>query len=126
MESLSPNFFVNDMNATIVFYELLGFSVTMSVPEESPDLVWAMMANGSVNLMFQTMESLAGELPQINRTDGGSLLLYINVKDINALFERVKDKVTILKGMETTFYGATEFSILDNNNYVLTFAQHEH
>ena len=69
MESLSPNFFVNDMNATIAFYELLGFSVTMSVPEESPDLVWAMMANGSVNLMFQTMESLAGELPQINRTE---------------------------------------------------------
>ena len=126
MESLSPNFFVNDMNATIAFYELLGFSVTMSVPEEGPDLVWAMMANGSVNLMFQTMESLADELPQINRTDGGSLLLYINVKDINALFESVKDKVTILKGLETTFYGATEFSILDNNNYVLTFAQHEH
>lgn len=126
MESLSPNFFVKDMNASIAFYKLLGFDVTMSVPEEGPDPVWAMMANGSVNLMFQSFESLADEFPQINRTDGGSLLLYINVKDINALFESVKDKVTVLKGLETTFYGATEFSILDNNNYVLTFAQHEH
>ncbi|HKC68483.1 MAG TPA: glyoxalase, partial [Bacteroidia bacterium] len=76
--------------------------------------------------MFQTFESLANELPEISRKDGGSLLLYINIKDIRAFFERIKNKVTVLKGLEKTFYGATEFSILDNNNYVLTFAEHEH
>jgi hypothetical protein len=37
----------------------------------------------------------------------------------------IKDKVTVLKGLEKTFYGATEFSILDNNGYVLTFADDE-
>jgi len=125
MESLSPNIFVNDINQTVSFYELLGFKVTMNVPETGTDLVWAMMTNGSVTMMFQTFDSLAEDLPEIHRTDGGSLLLYINLKNIRAFFEGVKDKVTILKGLETTFYGATEFSIKDNNGYVLTFAEHE-
>ena len=125
MESLSPNIFVNDMKATVSFYRILGFEVTMSVPETGDDLVWAMMVKGSVTFMFQTFESLADELPQISRTAGGSLLLYINVTNIQAFFDTIKDKVTVLKGLEKTFYGATEFSILDNNNYVLTFAEHE-
>ncbi|WP_114940872.1 VOC family protein [Mucilaginibacter endophyticus] len=125
MESLSPNIFVNDINQNIRFYELLGFKVTMSVPETGTDLVWAMMTNGSVTMMFQTYDSLGEDLPEIHRTDGGSLLLYINLKNIRAFFEEIKEKVTVLKGLETTFYGATEFSIKDNNGYVLTFAEHE-
>ena len=125
MESLTPNIFVNDMKATIAFYKGLGFNVTMSVPETGDELVWAMMVNGSITIMFQTFESLAGDLPDISRTDGGSLLFYINLKNIREFFDSIKDKVPVLKGLETTFYGATEFSIKDNNGYVLTFAEHE-
>ena len=125
MESLSPNFFVKDINATISFYKLLGFTTIATVPETGDNLVWAMMMKGNVTVMFQTFESLADELPNISRTDGGSLLLYIKLSGIREFFEEVKDKVTILKGLEKTFYGATEFAILDNNNYVLTFAEDE-
>jgi predicted lactoylglutathione lyase len=125
MESLSPNIFVTDMNATIAFYKLLGFDLAISVPEEGPDLVWAMMVKGNVSFMFQTFDSLNNEFPEISRTDGASLLLYIKLKGIRAFFEDIKDKVTVLKGLEKTFYDATEFSILDINNYVLTFAEDE-
>lgn len=124
MESLSPNIFVADVNATVEFYKQLGFESTMTVPEDGQDLVWAMMSNGNVSLMFQTFDSIAGELPQISRTSGGSLLLYISLKDIQTFFDKVSGQVTVLKGLEKTFYGASEFSILDNNNYVLTFAEH--
>jgi uncharacterized glyoxalase superfamily protein PhnB len=124
MESLSPNIFVQDIKATIEFYKILGFNLTMSVPEDGPDYVWAMMSNGSVTFMFQTFESLADTLPDISRKDGGSLLLYINLKGVEAFFDAIKDKVTVLQGLEKTFYGATEFSIRDNNGYVLTFAEH--
>jgi uncharacterized glyoxalase superfamily protein PhnB len=125
MESLSPNIFVGNMSETIAFYKMLGFNVTMSVPENGDDLVWAMMVNGSVTMMFQTYESLGESLPEIQRKDGGSLLLYINLKNIRQFFVSIKDKVKVLSGLDVTFYGATEFSILDNNNYVLTFAEHE-
>lgn len=125
METLAPNIFVSDIKATVAFYKLLGFKVTMSVPETGDDLVWAMLVNGGVTIMLQTYESLADDLPEISRKDGGSLLLYINMKNIRAFFDQVQDKVTVLKGLETTFYGTTEFSIKDNNGYVLTFAEHE-
>jgi hypothetical protein len=125
MESLAPNIFTHNMAETIALYQVLGFKVTISVPESGDDLVWAMMVNGSVTVMFQTYESLGESLPQISRKDGGSLLLYINLKNIRSFFDSIKDKAKVLSGLDVTFYGATEFSILDNNNYVLTFAEHE-
>ncbi|SEW14921.1 Uncharacterized conserved protein PhnB, glyoxalase superfamily [Chitinophaga sp. YR573] len=125
MESLSPNIYVHDMNSTIAFYQILGFSPVMTVPENGENPVWAMLKNGNVSLMFESFKNIEGRLPEINRTDGGSLLLYINVKDIKGFFESIKDKVTVLSGLEKTFYGATEFVIKDCNGYVLTFAEHE-
>ncbi|HVW14256.1 MAG TPA: VOC family protein [Mucilaginibacter sp.] len=126
MESLAPNIFTYNMQETIAFYRMLGFNIAMSVPENTEnDLVWVMMTNGNVTMMFQTVESLGESLPEISRKDGGSLLLYINLKDIRKFYNDIKDRVKVLSGLDVTFYGATEFSILDNNNYVLTFAEHE-
>ena len=122
MKSISPNIFVRDMNETIQFYQHLGFEVAMTVPEEG-DLVWAMMTCGKLNFMFQSFDSLGSELPEISREDGGSLLLYIQIKEIRQFHDRIKDKVNVIKGLETTFYGETEFSIQDNNGYILTFAE---
>lgn len=125
MDTLAPNIFTNDMSETLAFYKLLGFEVAMMLPDNGEDPVWAMMTNGSVTFMFQTFTSLGEELPQVSRKDGGSLLFYINLKGIRKFFEEIKDKVTVLKGLEKAFYGPVEFSILDNNGYVLTFAEDE-
>ena len=124
MESLSPNIFVKDMNATIAFYKALGFELVMTVPEQG-DFVWVMMTCGGVTFMFQTFASLGDTLPDISRRDGGSLLLYIKLKNIRTFFESVKDKIPVLQGLEKTFYGATEFSVKDINGYILTFAEDE-
>lgn len=122
MNSLSPNIFVRDIHKTIDFYTQLGFKVSMSVPEEG-DPVWAMMSCENVTFMFQTFDSLGDEIPEISRNDGGSLLFYIQVKEIRKFHDRIKDKVKVIKGLETTFYGATEFSIQDVNGFILTFAE---
>ncbi|MDH3649765.1 MAG: hypothetical protein OEQ53_08780, partial [Saprospiraceae bacterium] len=73
MDSISPNIFVRDISKTIKFYQDLGFTVGMTVPEEG-DFVWVMMICGNVTFMFQTFDSLGSELPSIPRQDGGSLL----------------------------------------------------
>ena len=125
MESLTPNIFVNSMNETIAFYTSIGFQLVMTVPQEGTNFAWVMMANGNVTFMFQTFASLGNELPEISRQNGASQLLYIKLKNIREFFDRIKDKVKVLKPIETTFYGATEFSIRDTNNYVLTFAEDE-
>lgn len=75
--------------------------------------------------MFQTFESSGIDLPMISRQNGGSLLLYIKTTEIRKFFDQIKDKVKVIKGPDKTFYGATEFSIEDNNGYLLTFAEDE-
>ena len=124
MDSISPNIFVKDIHKTIDFYKELGFNVVTTVPEQG-DIFWAMMTCGNVTFMFQTFESLGTELPTISRHNGGSLLLYIQTSDIRKFFDRIKDNVKVVKELEKTFYGATEFSIEDNNGYLLTFAEDE-
>ena len=126
MDSLSPNLFVKDIRATIEFYKHLGFNLVMSVPAEADgNLDWAMVTSGNVTFMFQTFQSLSDTLPMISRQDGGSLLFYIRIRKIRSFFDSIKDKVNVVHGLQKTFYGATEFSITDPNNYLLTFAEDE-
>jgi uncharacterized glyoxalase superfamily protein PhnB len=124
MESLAPNIFVRDMNATITFYKQLGFETVMSVPEKG-EYDWAMMTNHGVTFMFQTYKNLGDLLPEIKRTDGGALLFYIRLRGIRAFHDKIKSKAKVIVELNKTFYGATEFSIVDNNGYVLTFAEDE-
>jgi uncharacterized glyoxalase superfamily protein PhnB len=112
------------MNATIAFYKQLGFETIMTVPEKG-DYDWAMMVNQGVTFMFQTFQSLGDVLPKIKRNDGGSLLFYIRLKGIRAFHDKIKGKTKVIVELNKTFYGATEFSIVDNNGYVLTFAEDE-
>jgi len=124
METLTPNFFVHNINETVRFYERLGFRETARVPE-SGDVIWLMMQCGDVNIMMQTFESLGDKLRMVNRTNGGSLLLYIKTKNIRSLYNQLTGDPCVVTALEKTFYGATEFSVLDNNNYLLTFAEDE-
>jgi uncharacterized glyoxalase superfamily protein PhnB len=124
MESVSPNIYVKDLPATVAFYKMLGFDVVATVPDAG-DPIFVMMVCGQVTFMFQTFASIENILPVISRNSGGSLLLYIKLKGIRAFYEKIKDKVTVLQGLDKTFYGATEFSIEDNNHYMLTFAEDE-
>ncbi|HEY0059010.1 MAG TPA: VOC family protein [Flavisolibacter sp.] len=125
MKSISPNIFVNDLQATINFYTKLGFTVTDEVTISEGEKVFALMTNGGVTFMFQTFASIENKHPMVSRADGGSLLLYISVDNIRQYYDYVKEHVTVLTGLEKTFYGATEFSLCDNNNYLLTFAEHD-
>lgn len=126
MESLAPNLFVKDIRATLEFYKLLGFNLIMSVPaEHEEEPVWAMVTNGNVTFMFQSFKSIADTLPQIRRQEGGPLLFYIKVQRIREFFETIREKTTVVHGLQKTFYGATEFSIVDNNDFMLTFAEDE-
>lgn len=125
MKSISPNIFVNDLQATITFYTKLGFTLTDEVTTPEGEKVFAMMTNGSVTFMFQSFASIEGKHPMVSRADGGSLLLYIRVANIRPYYDSLKGHIPLLTGLEKTFYGATEFSLCDNNNYLLTFAEHD-
>ncbi|HXD76204.1 MAG TPA: VOC family protein [Puia sp.] len=124
MHKVSPNIYVDDIHATIAFYRNLGFDLLTQVGE-GPDMIFALMTCGDINFMFQTFKSIEGQLPQVNRTNGGSLLLYIDMSGIREFYGQLEGRVPIVRHLELTFYGATEFSIEDNNHYLLTFAENE-
>lgn len=118
------NLMVKDMEATLALYrDLLGFEVMMTQPENAP-WDWAMVSRGGANLMFQTVQSLKEEDYFImdNPQTGGTFTIFIVIPDAEALYRTVEGKVTIVKPLAKAFYGFVEFSIRDNNGYLLTFA----
>ena len=54
METVSPNIFVNDIHATVEFYEILGFTVITTVPEPK-NPIFVLMTCGSVTFMFSNI-----------------------------------------------------------------------
>src|SRR5215471_7273615 len=123
-KDLMPNLMAKNVGETVEFYtNVLGFSALQTVPENAPFVFAIVNANGVI-ISFQEEKSIKEEYPQLNQfLQGGCLTLYIHVTDVNGLFEKVKDKVTIAKELHKTFYGATDFAIEDCNGYILTFSQ---
>lgn len=124
MKSLSPNLLVQDVNASVSFYEnVLGFQLIQAVPEQAP-FQWAMVARGSVSFMFQTAASMQEELPQVSqREQGGSLSFYILTDEVEALYDKVMHHGEIISELHTTFYGHQEFAMYDPDGYILVLAQ---
>jgi lactoylglutathione lyase len=122
--SLTPNLLVEDVNASVEFYrDVLGFNLMMSVPETGR-LDWAQVGNGGANIMLQSLSSAAAEQPVFaDMKIGGSLGLFIVVKGVNELYERVKGKAQLVADIHDTFYGMREFAIQDNSGYILVFAE---
>ncbi|MGD1848699.1 MAG: VOC family protein [Salibacteraceae bacterium] len=123
LKRLTPNLMVNNVNQTAAYYrDILGFEVVSTVPEKGP-YDWAMVKRGEVAIMFQTVSSLTGAVNQLSgRAVGGSGTIYIDVDHVEKLYEELEEKVEIVSDLDTTFYGTNEFTIMDLNGYVLTFA----
>lgn len=122
--NMTPNLMVNDVNETVNFYkEHLGFQLAMSVPDEG-SFNWALVKNEDISIMFQTQASIAEDLPVISsRTVLGGAIFYFNVENIENWYERLKKVTTVLSKPSETFYGTMEFSFLDCNGYIITFAE---
>lgn len=123
-QKITANLMVEDMAETIAFYkDALGFELAMSNPERPP-FGWAMMQLDGAGIMFQTRESLGGELNSFkDMRIGGSFTIFLIVDDVEAVHNRVHGKAEILKPPYDTFYGMREIAIKDNNGYILIIAQ---
>ena len=131
---LTPNMMVEDVNKTVDFYKnVLGFEFVIGVPKDSQDIVtaiqidqklaFAIVKSNDLEIMFQTKESLGDEIADFAKMNvGGSVTFYIDVADVDKIYENLKDKVTIIQDLNTKFYGKKEFYIRDCNGYVIGFA----
>lgn len=124
LKSLTPNVVVHDVNETVEFYrDVLGFQLLASVPETGK-FNWAMMSRDGVQMMFQSQPSIVEDLSLFADVPiGAAQTLFIDVSDVQALYDDLKGKVHIVHDMRDTFYGTREFYFEDCNGYVLGFSQ---
>lgn len=122
-QSFTPNILVENVDETVDFYkENFGFQLELSVPAKS-GLQWAMLKRDEAVVMFQESKNFAAELPEFkDKPVGGALTFYLKMSGVNEFYEQIKQRVEIVKDLNTTFYGAKEFSVRDCNGFILTFA----
>jgi uncharacterized glyoxalase superfamily protein PhnB len=126
---------VEDVNLTLEYYQdILGYEFIMGVPRDSKEIIiwweketpldYAMVKQGNVEIMFQSRESLAHDLPLYkDEIMGASPTFYIEVNGVDDLYDRIKDKTRIVRGPYEAFYGMKEFYIQDCNGYIIGFAE---
>lgn len=123
-ETITTNIMVENVKETIEFYQSqLGFQKVLSVPEDGSSLNFAIVKKDNISIMFQGKKSLLDEYPTLQKDEIiPTFTLFITVKDVEKLYEELKDKVKIARELHQTFYGKSEFAIFDNNKNVLTIA----
>lgn len=107
---------VEDVRATVDFYgDILGFDLVMAVPESqdgiltelsgTETIVYALVRNGSSELMFQSQKSMGEDIPMLaGKSVGASVSLYLETDGINEICDRIRPKVQIVKNLFTTWY----------------------
>jgi uncharacterized glyoxalase superfamily protein PhnB len=112
-QAIRPMLAVNSIDDTIVFYRtMLGFECANRLEG------WAALQKDNVEIMISLPNPHEPfEKPALT----GSL--YFNASDVDALWNEIKDKASIVYPVENFFYGMREFAIRDNNGYILQFGQ---
>lgn len=135
MKKLNPNLMVRDVKETVEFYKNnLGFELVMAVPDtqdavlneipEDKKIVYALVKNGNVEIMFQAEDSFKEDVPVLVESKvGASCTFYIEIENLEDFYGKIRDKVKIAKELFTTWYGMKEFYIFDNNGYILAIAE---
>ncbi len=115
LKALRPVLWTEQLTETIDFYvDTLGFTCC----EKNDDWGWASLHKDDIEVMLAKPN---GHTPFTKSTFTGSF--YITTEDVNALWEQLKDKVTIAYPIETFDWEMREFAIYDNNGYMLQFGQ---
>ena len=99
----------------------LGFKKTIEVPEGSK-LGFVGLSKGKFEVMYQTLESVAKDVPAFASRPSGGTNLFIEVEDIDAI-EQAMAGIPLAVPRRKTFYGSTEIGVKDPGGNVVLFAQ---
>ena len=122
-----PNLMVSDMRAAIAFYrDLLGMTVTMMLtPDRSmhtdgdgQDAYFATLEWQGSQLMLQTRQSLAEELPGFDAPPSPAGTVYFRGFAPDAIADRV-GAGQIVKGPVLQWYGMKELYLRDPDGHII-------
>lgn len=119
--NLTPELMVRDIESSIVFYTLLGFTVETMFPEDQP--VYAQMGHDQAKIMLYTEPAFRSEMPHLPKPIGGTIALYVEVADITAVFLKISRKYRVVQKLRQTDYGTKECAVLDPNGYTVILSE---
>lgn len=122
--SVTPNLVVRDVAASTAFYrDVLGFTVHQTVPDTPPHVfVW--VTRGEVAVFLNDPVAAAHDNPLFESPSyGGTATLFFVIEGVDAFHALVAPRATMVMALRTQPYGMREFSIVDPDGHVLTFAE---
>lgn len=124
MLSLTPELLVEDVQKTLDWYQTtLGFETIIISPTTATP-TFARIKRGSAEIMLYRRSEFAKEIQTFSTTPiGGSFALYLEVSEINSLWDKVKNQAKVVQPLHATDYGSSEFTIQDCNGYHLIFGK---
>jgi len=125
LNSVTPFFIVDDLGATIAFYQSkLGFDVLYKGGDGNGGDFWAFMGRDRVMLMFKAITPEVHPQPNRSRHEWARWDAYINTDDPDSLYtEFVGREAPVHRELANTNDGLRAFEITDNSGYVLCFGR---
>ncbi|WP_373781497.1 hypothetical protein [Glaesserella sp.] len=92
--------------------------------ENGKEYRYAMLKSGELEIAFQRLDTFQNDIQFAkNQPIGASVSFYMDVDNIEDLYNRLKSENLEMTELKTTWYGVLEFYLKDLNGYVLGFAQ---
>lgn len=108
---------VPNVRATVDWYRNIGFAVSDTYDDGGDGLSFATLSFGGSQVMFNS----GGQRSTQRRRE---VDLYLYLDNVDEVYQGLKDRVEVVKGLHDTFYGMREFIIRDLNGFWITFGQH--
>lgn len=124
MQSLTPTVVVETIEPVLPFWvDRLGFTVADKV-NEGDHLGFVILRNGPVEVMYQTLESIRNDLPELADIPLQGSALFVKVGTLEKLdaVDEALSGVDRVVPRRMTFYGADEIIVRDPAGNVVTFA----
>ena len=125
LTSVTPSLITNDIDRSTRFYrDLLGFSVVVTVPDAAP-FVFVWLQRDDVNVFLNDAASARHEAPDAKALVVGAsgVAMFVHSEGVTDLWNEMRERVPVVMPLKDQWYGQREFSIVDPDGYVITFAE---
>lgn len=115
-QHVSPMIHVQDVRATVEWYERLGFQVHATYENGAGGLSFGIVTFGDSQVMFN-------QGGRVSTADRREVDLYVYADDLERHYERLRTLVPIMEPPHDTDYGMREFLLRDCNGFWITFGR---
>src|SRR5688500_333632 len=118
--SVTPNLIVKDVARSTAFYrDVLGFTITMNVPDAEP-FVFVGRERDGVPVLLHYQGAAVEDHPEMAATPfGGTCTMFFVLTGIDELHAAVAPKANVVMALKNQFYGMREFAITDPDGHLI-------